>query len=546
LAAATIFDQEEIIDPGMDVHTITTTTSNDTGRSRSNMPTFPDPGPGTNSISGTDDDDLNDSDLDDDDDDEEVDVDGLDDQDAEGVENAIIDIREPLINLKKKLEAKLEIDLTHYDFYLQDTQPLHAESTLVDQCIQGEGPVQINVQIKEEFNDQGKKVRKINIVDVLKPSDDIVAAAQIEGALAESGSPESSNRTTSHTASMPPLRSLSESSEGGFLSSPEMKPKITTGSTVKSKKKPSAAPKSTTVTPNANKEETVTRWIVCSAFRKEQEKLNIPTDPTQWERMHVAHWAKWAKKEFPEASFDPISSEWDVDGQELCSLSNDEFKKKVAYDPGDLMWTHLELLRKCKFVAVVQKTKPENQTAVSNNTNNSTNQKFAIGSATGTANNMGGTTGFRKTIKKPPVRLGAAKFTVMTESSSPNGGNRSGNNGQIQLWQYLLELLTDKDHRDVIHWIGDEGEFKLENPETVAQLWGTRKNKPNMNYEKLSRALRYYYDGDMISKVHGKRFVYKFVCDLKGLIGYTASELNSLVIEAEQKANGTISVFNQI
>jgi GA-binding protein transcription factor alpha len=53
-----------------------------------------------------------------------------------------------------------------------------------------------------------------------------------------------------------------------------------------------------------------------------------------------------------------------------------------------------------------------------------------------------------------------------------------------------LELLTEKDHREVIHWVGDEGEFKLENPEIVAQLWGTRKNKPNMNYEKLSRALR--------------------------------------------------------
>ena len=65
-----------------------------------------------------------------------------------------------------------------------------------------------------------------------------------------------------------------------------------------------------------------------------------------------------------------------------------------------------------------------------------------------------------------------------------------------------------------------------------------------MNYEKLSRALRYYYDGDMISKVQGKRFVYKFVCDLKSLIGYTASELNSLVIEAEQRALGSISVFN--
>ena len=53
----------------------------------------------------------------------------------------------------------------------------------------------------------------------------------------------------------------------------------------------------------------------------------------------------------------------------------------------------------------------------------------------------------------------------------------------------------------MIQWLGDDGEFKLLNPEMVAQLWGERKNKPTMNYEKLSRALRYYYDGDMISKV---------------------------------------------
>ena len=43
--------------------------------------------------------------------------------------------------------------------------------------------------------------------------------------------------------------------------------------------------------------------------------------------------------------------------------------------------------------------------------------------------------------------------------------------------------------------------FQLNNPEMVAQMWGQRKNKPTMNYEKLSRALRYYYDGDMIAKV---------------------------------------------
>ena len=84
--------------------------------------------------------------------------------------------------------------------------------------------------------------------------------------------------------------------------------------------------------------------------------------------------------------------------------------------------------------------------------------------------------------------------------------------------------------------MGTEGEFRLNNPEMVAQLWGERKNKPHMNYEKLSRALRYYYDGDMISKVHGKRFVYKFVCDLKQLLGYSAEELNKLVIQCEQRS----------
>ena len=77
----------------------------------------------------------------------------------------------------------------------------------------------------------------------------------------------------------------------------------------------------------------------------------------------------------------------------------------------------------------------------------------------------------------------------------------TGNNGQIQLWQFLLELLGDKNSKSVIQWVGNDGEFKLNDPELVAQLWGKRKNKPKMNYEKLSRALRYYYSEAMIAKV---------------------------------------------
>ncbi|KPP56093.1 hypothetical protein Z043_126366, partial [Scleropages formosus] len=41
-----------------------------------------------------------------------------------------------------------------------------------------------------------------------------------------------------------------------------------------------------------------------------------------------------------------------------------------------------------------------------------------------------------------------------------------------------------------IAWEGTNGEFKLIDPDEVARRWGERKSKPNMNYDKLSRALR--------------------------------------------------------
>ncbi|KAG7472692.1 hypothetical protein MATL_G00111510 [Megalops atlanticus] len=81
----------------------------------------------------------------------------------------------------------------------------------------------------------------------------------------------------------------------------------------------------------------------------------------------------------------------------------------------------------------------------------------------------------------------------------------------ITLWQFLLHLLEDHSHRHLISWTSSDGEFKLLDAEEVARLWGLRKNKTNMNYDKLSRALRYYYDKNIIKKVSGQKFVYKFV-----------------------------------
>ncbi|XP_039568249.1 ETS domain-containing transcription factor ERF-like [Passer montanus] len=61
---------------------------------------------------------------------------------------------------------------------------------------------------------------------------------------------------------------------------------------------------------------------------------------------------------------------------------------------------------------------------------------------------------------------------------------------QIQLWHFILELLRQEQYREVIAWQGDYGEFVIKDPDEVARLWGVRKCKPHMNYDKLSRALR--------------------------------------------------------
>lgn len=76
-----------------------------------------------------------------------------------------------------------------------------------------------------------------------------------------------------------------------------------------------------------------------------------------------------------------------------------------------------------------------------------------------------------------------------------------------------------------IAWTGRGMEFKLIEPEEVhqknnftrmfffssiesfqvARRWGAQKNRPAMNYDKLSRSLRYYYEKGIMQKVAGKR-----------------------------------------
>ena len=68
-----------------------------------------------------------------------------------------------------------------------------------------------------------------------------------------------------------------------------------------------------------------------------------------------------------------------------------------------------------------------------------------------------------------------------------------------------------------------------------------------MNYEKLSRGLRYYYDKNIIHKTSGKRYVYRFVCDLHHVDTPPTGDIPGTILLLLSDARaGEVSVFRSL
>ncbi|KAJ6663816.1 hypothetical protein lerEdw1_009895 [Lerista edwardsae] len=224
----------------------------------------------------------------------------------------------------------------------------------------------------------------------------------------------------------------------------------------------------------------------------EEKRVIVPADPNVWTHEHVRQWLDWAVKEYGLVDVETGLFQH-VDGKELCKLGKEGFLRLTTPYNADVLLSHLSYLRQKPTYEEIRRT--------------------SWGSGPVNATPKVSPTQIQSVSRTPDsTRIAPDPYQVLGPTSSRLANPGSG---QIQLWQFLLELLSDSSNASCITWEGTNGEFKMTDPDEVARRWGERKSKPNMNYDKLSRALRYYYDKSIMTKVHGKRYAYKF--DFQGI-----------------------------
>ncbi|XP_077582673.1 SAM pointed domain-containing Ets transcription factor [Stigmatopora nigra] len=188
--------------------------------------------------------------------------------------------------------------------------------------------------------------------------------------------------------------------------------------------------------------------------------LNITPDPVEWNVGNVQKWLLWTEHLYrlPHAgrTFQELS------GKDLCAMSEDDFRQRSP-QCGDTLHAHLDIWKSTAWM-------------------------------------------------KERCTVGDHKSQGHEDLWSEADSSCSGQ--PIHLWQFLRELLL-KPHNygRCIRWLNkDKGIFKIEDSAHVARLWGLRKNRPAMNYDKLSRSIRQYYKKGIIRKPDvSQRLVYQFV-----------------------------------
>lgn len=279
---------------------------------------------------------------------------------------------------------------------------------------------------------------------------------------------------------------------------------------------------------------------------------NIPTDPRQWSRQNVFAWLEWCVENFSLQPFE--ADKFFMNGRGLCLLKKSDFCERVPRC-GDVLYNALQLLLrrdtnkqpqsssgncnggshpgisasllqhaaqdKTSFMSPSRFGWPRSISSDYHSMGHVVREGEANSDADSTTAGSPPHLNSEDTPTEDPVTLKSSQpltTTPITRQLSQFNDNVVENTTEKinvrLLWDFLQQLLNDSQQRyhGCIIW-KDKGRgiFKITDPHRLAALWGKQKNHLNMNFDKMSRALRYYYRVRILQKEPGERHCYRFL-----------------------------------
>uniref|UniRef100_A0A3Q2P0D0 Transcription factor ETV6 n=1 Tax=Fundulus heteroclitus TaxID=8078 RepID=A0A3Q2P0D0_FUNHE len=273
-------------------------------------------------------------------------------------------------------------------------------------------------------------------------------------------------------------------------------------------------------------------------------------NPSLWDKEDVAHWLHWAQKEYSLRR--PEKGRFEMNGRALCLLTKEDFRRRCP-SSGDVLYEILQCVKQQRRRVVCQapdvppvssqipshsfQEPPSGTASVSPVTAAAPAAAVAtVSSQPGPISPLREAPGFFPYTLQHTHNIGSAavsalpqkqisslqlKESVIHEPLNLSSRERPRSplhkaNGRIPecrlLWDYVYQLLCDDRYQDYIRWEDpDTHVFRVVDPNGLARLWGNHKNRDNMTYEKMSRALRHYYKLNIIKKEQGQKLLFRFL-----------------------------------
>ncbi|NWT02344.1 ETV7 factor, partial [Mionectes macconnelli] len=267
--------------------------------------------------------------------------------------------------------------------------------------------------------------------------------------------------------------------------------------------------------------------------------------PSLWSKDDVIHWLRWAEKEYSLRQTD--ESKFEMNGKALCILTKEDFRHR-APSSGDVLYEILCFIKTQRRALVCSpllnspfgKARSTEEGRMENRSCQTCPQLQWLhmpGAAPAVVPSW-------LSCAEQPVFHSHVEPLNLSHHSSESGCRAGGIcslpatpsapvDGKMAdcrlLWEYVYQLLSDSRYEPYIRW-EDKGAkvFRVVNPNGLAQLWGNHKNRMNMTYEKMSRALRHYYKLNIIKKEPGQKLLFRFLKTPGEIVHEKSSKLEQL------------------